>query len=95
MGRYHVLQFDNTDAGHLWQAGWKLDYMYEHMASVGSLDVVNLPTMSTETEMSLPRDDCTNQNQKLLGMYVMCYSCTLVYVTFHKVFQPTDQQTDN
>ena len=29
------------------------DYMYEHMASAGSLDVVNLPTISADTKMSL------------------------------------------
>ena len=27
--------------------------MYEHMASAGSLDVVNLPTISADTKMSL------------------------------------------
>ena len=55
MGSYHVLQFYNTYAGHLWQyrQGRKLDYMYEHMASAGSLDVVNLPTISADTKMSL------------------------------------------
>ena len=66
MGSYHVLQFDNTDVGHLWhyRQGQKLDYMYEHMASARSLDVDNLPTMSADTKMSLPRDDLTNENQR-------------------------------
>ena len=66
MNSYHVLQFDDTDAGNFWhyRQGQTLDYMYEHMASVGSLDVVNLPTLSADTKMFLPRDDFTNQNQR-------------------------------
>ena len=46
----------DTDAGHLGQyrQGQKLDYMCEHMASAGSLDVVNLPTVGADTNMSLP-----------------------------------------
>ena len=38
----------DTDAGHLghYRQWRKLDYICEHMASVGSLDVVNLPTIS-------------------------------------------------
>ena len=66
LGSYHVLQFVDTEAGHLWHymQGQKFDYMYEHMANVGSLDVVNLLTISADTNMSLPRDDFTNQNQK-------------------------------
>ena len=61
MDSYDVLQFDDTDAGHLRQ---KLDYMYEHMASAESLDIVNLPTISADTKKSLHRDDFTNQNQR-------------------------------
>ena len=55
MGSYHVLQFYNTCAGHLWhyRQGRKPDYMYEHMASDGSLDVVKLLTISADTKMSL------------------------------------------
>ena len=55
MDSYHVLQFDDTDAGHFghYRQGQTLDYMYEHMASAGSLDVVNLPTVSEDTHMSL------------------------------------------
>ena len=51
MDSYHVLKFDDTDAGHLWhyRQGQKLDYMYEHMASARILDVVNLPTISADT----------------------------------------------
>ena len=66
MSSCHVLQFDDTDAGHLlhYRQGRKLDYIYEHMASVGSLDVVSLTTISADTKMSLPRDDFTNQNQR-------------------------------
>ena len=61
-----MLQFDDTDAGNLlhYRQGRNLDYKYEHMASVGSLDVVNLPTLSADTKMFLPRDDFTNQNQR-------------------------------
>ena len=42
-------------AGHLWhyRQGRKLEYMYEHMASDGSLDVVNLLTISADTKVSL------------------------------------------
>ena len=67
-----MLQFDNIDVGHWlhYRQRRKLDYIYEHMASFGSLDVVNLPTKSANTKMSLPRDDFTNQNQS--------YSCSLV-----------------
>ena len=52
IGSYHVLQFDNTGAGNLWhyRQRQKLDYMYEHMASAESLDVVNLPTISVDTK---------------------------------------------
>ena len=66
MGSYYVLQFDNTDAGDFWnyRYGRKLDCMYEHMASVGSLDIVNLPTISADTNMPSPRDDFTNQKQR-------------------------------
>ena len=61
-----MLQFDNTDAGHLWhyKQGEKLDYMYEHMAYVGSLDIINLPTMNADTKKSLTRDDFPNQSQR-------------------------------
>ena len=61
-----MLQFEYTDAGHLlhYRQGRKLDYIYEHMASVGSLDVVSLTTISADTKMSLPRDDLTNQDQR-------------------------------
>ena len=41
-----------------------MDYMYTHMASDESLDVVNLPTISADTNKSLPRYDFTNQNQR-------------------------------
>ena len=66
MSSHHVLQFDDTDAGILlhYRQGRKLDYIYEHMASVGSLDAVSLTTISADTKMSLPRDDFTNQNQR-------------------------------
>ena len=66
MGSYHVLLFDDTDAGHLrhYRQRQKLDYMYEHMPSAESLDFVNLPTISADTKQSLPRDDFTNQNQR-------------------------------
>ena len=55
MDSYHVLQFDDTDAGHFWhyRHGQTLDYIYEHIASAGSLDVVNLPTISAGKKMSL------------------------------------------
>ena len=55
MGSYHVLQFDDTDAGHFghYRQRQTVDYMYDHMASAGSLDVVNLPTISADTIMSL------------------------------------------
>ena len=47
----------DTDAGHLghFRQGQKLDYMCEQMASVMSLDTVNLPTISAHTKMSLPK----------------------------------------
>ena len=66
MSSHHVLQLDDTDAGNLlhYRQGRNLDYIYEHMASVGSLDVVSLTTISADTKMSLPRDDFTNQNQR-------------------------------
>ena len=32
----------------------KLNYMYEHMDSAESLDVVNLTTISADTKKSLP-----------------------------------------
>ena len=52
MYSYHMLQFKYTDAGHLWRfKQWeKLEYMYEHMAIVRSLDVKNLPTISAEED---------------------------------------------
>ena len=55
MGIYHVLQFDETDAGHYthYRQEQTFDYMYECVASAGSLDVVNLPTISADTKMSL------------------------------------------
>ena len=45
-----MLQFNDTDAGHLWRfnQGDKLEYVYEHNAIVRSLDVKNLPTISAE-----------------------------------------------
>ena len=44
----------DTDAGHFGQyrQEQKLDYMCKHMANVGSLGVVNLPTVSAKTNMS-------------------------------------------
>ena len=56
--------------------------MYEHMATVRSLDVVNLPTISPYTTMSITRDDFPNQSKRQLGRYVICYSSTLVDVNF-------------
>ena len=52
MRSYHMLQFKDTDAGHLWhfKQGEKLEYVYEHMAIVRSLDVKNLPTISAEED---------------------------------------------
>ena len=52
MGSYHVLQL--IFAGRLlhYRQGRQLDYMYEHMARDGSLDVVNLLTISADTKMS-------------------------------------------
>jgi len=38
--------------------------MYEKMATVGSLDVVNLPTISADTTMSLFRYDFPNQSKR-------------------------------
>ena len=38
--------------------------MYEHMATVRSLDVVNLPTISTYTTMHITRDDFLNQSKR-------------------------------
>ena len=69
--------------------------MYEKMATVGSLDVVNLPTISADTTMSLFRYDFPNQSKRQLGRYVMSYSCTLVDVNFYKGCKPTDQKTEN
>ena len=47
-----MLQFKDTDAGHLWhfKQGKKLEYVYEHMAIVRSLDLENLPTISAEED---------------------------------------------
>ena len=42
----------------------KPDFASEHMSSVGSLDIVNLLTISADTKMSSPMDDFTNQNQR-------------------------------
>ena len=39
----------------------KLAYPYEQMATVGSLDVVSLPTMSADTTISLTRDVFSEQ----------------------------------
>ena len=38
MRSYHMLQFKDTDAGHLWHVkqGGKLEYVYEHMALLGA-----------------------------------------------------------
>ena len=51
MGSYHVLQ--SIYARHLWhyRQGQKPDYMYEHMASDGSLNVVNLLTICADTKL--------------------------------------------
>ena len=46
--------------------------MYEQMATVKSLDVVNLPTIITYTIMSITRDDFPNQSKIYLGRYVIC-----------------------
>ena len=46
--------------------------MYEHMATVRNMDVVNLPTISTYITMSIPRDDIPNQSISQLGRYVIC-----------------------
>ena len=88
MSSHHVLQFDDTDAGNLlhYRQGRNLDYIYEHMASVGSLDVVNLPTLSADTKMFLPRDDFTNQNQRQLCRYVLCYFFYLCICNFFTKF---------
>ena len=66
MYSYHMLQFKYTDAGHLlhFMQGRKLEYMYEHMATVRSLDVVNLPKIGPYTTMSIPRDDFPNQSKR-------------------------------
>ena len=50
------VKYSDTDAGHLghYRQGQKLDFMCEHMASVGSLDVVSLPTVSADANMSIP-----------------------------------------
>ena len=66
MRSYHMLHLKDTDAGHLWhyKHGGKHDYMYEQMATVGSLDVVNLPTITADTTVSLTRDDFPNQSKK-------------------------------
>ena len=45
-------------------SGGELEYMYEHMATVRSLDVVNLPTISPYTTMSITRDDFPNQSKR-------------------------------
>ena len=37
--------------------------MYEHMATVRNLDVVDLPTISTYTTMSITGDDFPNQSK--------------------------------
>ena len=66
MRRYHMLQFKDTDVGHLWHYTHrgKLDYMYEQMAIVGSMDVVDLPTISPDTIMFLTRDDFPNHSNR-------------------------------
>ena len=38
--------------------------MYEHMATVTSLDVVNLHTIGPYTTMSITRDDFPNQSKR-------------------------------
>ena len=38
--------------------------MNEHMVTVRSLDVVNLPTIGTYTTMSIPSDDFPNQSKR-------------------------------
>ena len=37
--------------------------MYEHVANVKSLDVINLPTISTYTKMYITRDDFPNKSK--------------------------------
>ena len=46
------------------RGGGELDYMYEHMATVESLEVVNLPAISADTKMSLTRDDFPNHQSQ-------------------------------
>ena len=61
----------------------KLDFMYEHMESVGSLDVVSLPTTSADTKMIFS-----------MGARNMCYSCFLVGVYFPQTL-PAKRPTEH
>ena len=58
--------------------------MYEHMAYVGSLDIINLLTMNADTKKSLTGDDFPNQSQQQVGTFVgrSSVTCTLVDETF-------------
>ena len=42
----------------------KLEYMYEHIATVRSLDVANLPAISPYTTISITRDDIPKQSKR-------------------------------
>ena len=85
----------STVAFRTFQAGSKLDYICEHMASVGSLDVVNLPIISADTNMSLPMViSPIRTRHSQVGM--SCVILELLYMIFFcKAFQITYQQTDN
>ena len=52
MRSYHMLLSKDTDAGHLWhfKQREKLEYVYEYMVIVRSLNVKNLPTISAEED---------------------------------------------
>ena len=52
MRSYHILQFKDTDAGHMWhfKQEEKREYVYENMAIVRSLDVKNLRTIGAEED---------------------------------------------
>ena len=64
------------------------------MASAGSLDVVNLPTISADTRSLYPGmiSPIRTRDSYVVGM--SCDILELFYMLlFHKVSQPTDQQT--